>query len=84
MGTAELKNKLHERIDHADPKQLEQLYGLVWNYFSSQVVIGGDEDELTDVQKKMIAKGLEEADAGLGTSFENVTKRIREKHGLNG
>jgi hypothetical protein len=84
MGTAELKNELHKKIDHSNPKQLEQLYGLVLNYFGSQIVIGDNSEELSDVQKQMIAKGLEQADAGSGSSFEDVTKRIREKHGLDG
>ena len=53
-------------------------YGLVWNYFSSQIVIGGDDDELTEVQKDRINKSLEQAHAGLVEPVSEVNKSIRE------
>ena len=83
METAEIKNELHDKIDHADPKQLEQLYGLVLNYFNGQDDIE-EWDTLTDYQREQINIGLAQAEAGLGTPAKDVIKNIREKHGLNG
>ena len=83
MEVAALKNDLIDRIEHADPNQLKQLYGLMINYFNSLDVIGGEE-KLSDYQKKQIEKGLEQADAGLITPFDEVTQKLREKYGLNG
>jgi len=84
MEVAEIKHELIDRIEHADADQLKELYGLMLNYFGSQIVIGGEIDELSDYQKEQIAKGLEQADAGLIVPFDEVTKRLREKYGLNG
>ncbi len=39
---------------------------------------------LPEYQKQYILKGLEEADAGLGTPANEVIQRSREKYGLNG
>jgi hypothetical protein len=41
-------------------------------------------DSLPEYQQKQILKGLEETDAGLGTPFDEVTRNLREKYGLNG
>ena len=77
-----LKVDLHDKIERASPDQLKQLYGLITNYFNST-----DAEEWTmmpEAEKKMIEKGLEQADAGLGTPLKEVNKILREKYGLNG
>lgn len=79
-----LKSELHEKIEKSNQRQLEQLYGLMLDYFGSQIEIGGEEDELSDIQMQMINKGLAQADEGLGSPFEDVFKRVSAKHGLNG
>jgi len=84
MEEAALKIDLHDKIEHADSTQLRELYGLVTDYFSSQIVIGGEWDELSDYQREKIRKGLEEADAGLCVPAEEVTERVRKKYSLNG
>jgi len=83
MKAAEIKVDLYEKIEHADFKQLKELYGLITNYFNSSQ---SDEEwrSLSDPQKKKITQGLEQADAGLGTSAKEVIKGAREKYGLNG
>jgi len=83
MKEAALKVDLHDKIDHADFDQLKELYGLITNYFNSNQAV--DEwDMLPAHQQKLIDKGLEQADAGLGTPLNEVNKRLREKLGLNG
>jgi hypothetical protein len=83
MKEALLKTDLHEKIDHANSAQLKELYGLITNYFNGDEQ-AEDWDKLTQQQQQLINKGLEQADAGLGTPLADVTKMIREKHNLNG
>jgi hypothetical protein len=85
MEETAIKDELIEIIEHADLNQLKEIQGLLTNYINGQWV---DEDEwdssLTEYQKSEILKGLEEADAGLGTPFDEATRQIRKKYGLNG
>jgi len=83
MKDTALKIDLQKKIDHANPSQLKELYGLIVNYFNGNQTIE-EWDTLPEVEKDMITKGLEQADAGLGISLKEVNKKMREKHGLNG
>ena len=83
MNVAEIKTELHEKIDHADSKQLKEIYGLLINYFNGQES-EEEWDTLSDSQKDAINEGLEQAEAGLGEPAEEVIKRLRNKYGLNG
>ena len=74
MEVAEIKNDLIERIEHAKPEQLKQLYGLVLNYFGSQIVIGG-EGNLTEYKKERLHKSLEQENANLGIPFDEVVQK---------
>ena len=78
-----LKTELIDKIEHADANQLKEIYGLLINYFNGQETEEGW-GLLPEYQKEQIMKGLEEADAGLGTPFDEVTRKLREKYGLNG
>ena len=84
MKAAALKIDLHDKIEHADLKQLKEIYGLITNYINSKNDIVEGWDLLPEYQKEQILKGLEEADAGLGTPAKEVIQRAREKYGLNG
>jgi hypothetical protein len=81
MEEAALKMDLHDKIEHADLKQLKEIYGLITNYFNSTVE---EWDMLPEYQKQQILKGLEEADAGLGIPAKEVIQKARQKYGLNG
>lgn len=83
MEEAMLKIDLIDKIEHADNKQLKEIYGLIINYFNGQEEDGGW-DSLSEIQQKLIMKSIEQADAGLVTPVEEVVKRSREKYGLNG
>jgi hypothetical protein len=83
MKTAQLKIDLHDKIEHADLKQLKEIYGLITNYFNSQDTIG-EWDLLPGYQKERILKSIEQADAGLCVPAKEVTGRIRKKYGLDG
>ncbi|MFI5138905.1 MAG: hypothetical protein ACHQIM_13865 [Sphingobacteriales bacterium] len=84
MKEVALKIDLIDKIEHADFKQLQEIYGLVINYFNSKSDVVEEWDLLPEYQKQQILKGLEEADAGLGTPAKEVIQKAREKHGLNG
>jgi len=83
MKEAALKTDLIDKIEHADYNQLREIQGLLNNYFNGNADVE-KWDSLPEWQKKQIEEGLKEADAGLGATFKEVTKSLREKYGLNG
>jgi hypothetical protein len=83
MEQEALKIDLHDKIEHADLKQLREIYGLIFNYFNCQDSTE-EWDLLPEYQKKQIMISLEQADAGLGTPAKEIIQRSREKYGLNG
>lgn len=83
MKEVELKIDLFDKIEHADSKQLREIYGLLINYFNGQESEEGW-DSLPEAHKRQILKGLEEADAGLVIPAKEVSDRLREKYKLNG
>ncbi len=84
MKEATLKIDLHDKIEHANPNQLKELYGLITNYFNSKTDITEGWDSLSEFQKERLTKSMEQANAGLGTPVKDVIKRTREEYGLNG
>lgn len=84
MNVAEIKTDLHEKIEHDDNKQLREIYGLLINYFNGQYSPEEEWESLSNYQKDRILKSLEQAEAGLGKSAEEVTQNARRKYGLNG
>jgi len=84
MEAAELKIELIDKIEHADFNQLREISGLLINYFNSKYDPTEGWDSLPEYQQRQILIGLEQADAGLGTPFNEVTQQLREKYKLNG
>ena len=68
--------------DLDDPGVIKQLFVLQHRILQQDRI--GDWDLLPEYQKQQILKGLEEADAGLGTPAKEVIQRSLEKYGLNG
>jgi len=83
MEEQTIKVDLHEKIEHADLNQLRDLYGLITNYFNGQDSTE-EWDKLPELHQKLILKGLEQVEAGLGKPVKEVTERLRAKYGLNG
>lgn len=83
MEETTLKIELHDKIDQADPEQLNEIYDLLINYFNSKDTTG-DWDTLSDYRKERINKSIEQANTGLYKSAKEVSERIRKKYGLNG
>jgi hypothetical protein len=74
MEAAELKVDLHEKIEHADAVQLQEIYGLLTNYFNGNESTE-EWDSLSEAQKNRTIQSLELEDAGLGESLIEVNKR---------
>ena len=74
-----VKEDLINKIEHADSKQLREIYGLLTNYFNGQTSVE-EWDTLTDRQKAAIEVGLAEAEAGLDEPSSELIKRIRIKY----
>jgi hypothetical protein len=83
MEEATLKLELYDKIEHADIKQLKEIYGLIIDYFDGQEPLG-EWDSLPEYQKERIEESIRQADAGLGTPARDIIQRTREKYGLNG
>ncbi|MFD2873411.1 hypothetical protein ACFS5N_13080 [Mucilaginibacter ximonensis] len=82
MNNATIKTELLDRIEHADDKQIREIYGLMLNYFNENEEKGWD--TLSPYHKDRITQSIKQAEAGLGVSAKDVLKQAREKYGLNG
>jgi hypothetical protein len=61
MGKAELKDKLHEEIEHSDERLLKMIYALVTEYHAG--------DEPSDARKKLVMAERERYLQGEGESY---------------
>ena len=75
----EIKDVLHNMIEHADESQLYELYGLMRNYFNSKA--DDKWNEITKQQKAMILQGVSEAEQGLITPLSDIIKDFVENMG---
>jgi len=82
MNEIAIKNDLIDKINHATDRQIEELYGLVLNYFNEDSEIDSWDKLPVHVQRQ-ITESIEQAEAGLGTPVNEVIKRTREKYRLN-
>lgn len=82
MDEIAIKTQLIDKIEHADFKQLKEIYSLLNNYFSGRQEDGWD--SLSAHQKEKITKSIEQANAGLGVSATEIIQMARKKSGLNG
>jgi len=83
MEARALKIDLHDKIDHADADQIKELYCLIINYFNGNELVK-EENSLSESQKNILYKSLEQADAGLGTPLKDINNKLRAKYNLNG
>jgi len=78
----ELKEDILEIIEHAESKQLKEIYDLLTNHFNNKSF--DNWDSMPEPLKQKIDKSIEQANSGLGTPAKEAIKRVREKYGLNG
>ena len=83
MSAAELRLELIQSIEHMNPAQLKEFYGLLQNYINSN----SDTDDwatLTPQQKQRIERSISLADEGKTIPLSSVTDRLKQKYGKNG
>jgi hypothetical protein len=74
----DLKLKIFRQIDSLEKNRLEELYGVLINFFSSHKDID-DWEKLTEEQKMGISDAIHEIDSGKGITHEIVKEKIRKK-----
>lgn len=78
MSASELKLKLFREIDTLEKSKLEQLYGILLNFFNKD----DDTEEwnsLSKTQKKGILDAIDEMDSSEGISNESLLDKYRNK-----
>jgi hypothetical protein len=83
MTASELKLDLLQKIEALDKRQLNDIYGMLQNYFNSNET-AEEWETLSDQQKEKIELGLRQADEGFTKPVAEVTSKLRKKYGLNG
>lgn len=78
MTVSDLKLKLFRQIDSLEKNRLEELYGVLSNFFNEKREID-DWEELTKEQKQGIFDAIEESDSGKGIPHEKVMENMRKK-----
>jgi hypothetical protein len=79
MTVSELKLTLFREIDSLDKSKLEEVYGVLTNYFNGQNDIS-EWDELSENQKHGILKAIEEVEDGKGIPNISVLEKFRRKY----
>lgn len=62
MNTVDLKDKLHEEIEHSDEKLLKMIYALVTEYHA-------DTDDIDDARMKLVLAEREQYLKGDGQTY---------------
>jgi hypothetical protein len=79
MTTADLKLQIFRQVDSLEKNRLEELYGVMNNFFNEKKDIG-DWENLTDEQKQGILDAIEEIDFGKGIPHDMVIAKMRRKY----
>jgi len=80
MDDAFIKAEIHEWIDEANSRQLQEFYDLFIEYLNRSSEENWD--NLPEHLKARILQGLAEAEAGLGRPARDIIRETREKYGL--
>jgi hypothetical protein len=79
MTVSDLKLKLFRQIDSLEKNRLEELYGVVINYFNGQIDVS-DWNKLTEEQKQGLFDAVEEIESGKGIPNEAIISKVRRKY----
>lgn len=79
MTVSDLKLKIFRQIDSLEKNRLEELYGVLTNFFNGQKDIS-DWEKLTEEQRQGINDAILEIDSGKGIPHEKVMGRIYKKY----
>ncbi len=83
MKADSLRIDLIDKIVHANDSEVEDIYSWIANYFN-KTEPSNEWKTLSEFHQKLVMQGIEEADAGLGTPFDEATQKLRDKYDLNG
>ncbi len=78
MTAADLKLKIFRQIDSLEGNKLEELYGVITNFFNSQRDLN-DWEKLTTAQKQGILDAVDEIDSGKGIPHKTLMGNMRKK-----
>jgi len=76
VTTADLKLKIFRQIDSLQKNRLDEVYGLLMNYFRGQKDID-DWDNLSDEQKQGIIDAVEQLEQGKNISHQKAMTKGR-------
>ena len=76
MTTADLKLKIFRQLDSLQKNRLDEVYGLLMNYFRGQKDID-DWDNLSDEQKQGIIDAVEQLEQGKNISHQKAMTKGR-------
>ncbi len=79
MTVSDLKLNIFRQIDSLEKDRLEELNGVLINYFNGQKEVG-DWEKLTNEQKQGIVDAINEIDDGMGIPHVNMIKNIYIKY----
>jgi len=79
VTTADLKLKIFRQLDSLQKNRLDEVYGLLMNYFRGQKDID-DWDNLSKEQKQGIIDAVEQLEQGKNISHQKVMKKVRMQH----
>lgn len=82
MDATTLKSDLFLMIEALNAQQLNEVYGLFYDY------LNGKEDtdswgRLSLMDQEKIVRGIGQADSGLLKPGSEITERLRKKYGMN-
>ena len=75
MTVSDLKLKLFRQIDSLEKYRLEELYGVLLNFFNGKKDVD-DWNKLTEEQKQGLFEAIEEIESGQGIPNEAVISKV--------
>ncbi|MHC1777782.1 MAG: hypothetical protein AB9834_20450 [Lentimicrobium sp.] len=75
MTVSDLKLKLFRQIDSLEKNRLEELYGVLLNFFNGKKDVD-DWNKLTEEQKQGLFEAIEEIESGQGIPNEAVISKV--------
>ena len=79
MTETKIRNRIQRKIDHLSTKQLNEVMGIIENYFRERE-LKSEWDSLPTGVKKDIDIGIKELNEGKGISHAVAMKQIRAKY----
>lgn len=79
MTVSDLKLRLFRQIDALEKNRLEELYGVVLNYFNGQADVS-EWNTLTEEQKQGLFDAIDEIESGKGIPNEEIMRKVRSQY----